>query len=128
MKLLLDTNAVLFAAQSPHRISEPVRRLLAEAGNQLTYSVTALWEIAIKNGSQRSFDVDAQALRGLLQEEGFQELPVTGEHALALRRLPRLHRDPFDRILLAQALVENMTLITSDRDMLRYKDVPMLPI
>ncbi len=128
MRLLLDTNAVIWAALDPDRISEPIRRLLSDTGNQLSYSVTALWEIAIKNGTRKSLQIDPFTLRALLKEAGFEELPITAEHTLATSRLPRLHGDPFDRILLAQAAVEEMTLITSDRTMLEYPNISMLPV
>ncbi len=127
MRLILDTNAVLWTTFEPERIRESTRALLADAENEVSYSVTALWEIAIKNGTRRPLCVDPFALRGLLQEEGFRELPITAEHALAVSGLPRLHGDPFDRILIAQAMVERMTLVTSDRVILRYPGVKLLP-
>ncbi len=133
MKLLLDTNAVIWAAFDPNRISEPIRRLLSDTGNQLSYSVTALWEIAIKNGTRRalqinSLQIDPFQFRNLLQGAGFAEVPITAEHTLGTAQLPRLHGDPFDRILLAQAVIEDMTLITSDRTMLQYPGIAMLAV
>lgn len=127
MNLLLDTNAVLWTALEPERLSERTRTLLSDDANNVSYSVTALWEIAIKNGTRRSLNVDPFTLRALLREEGFGELPITAEHALAVSGLPRLHGDPFDRILIAQAVVERLTLITADRAMLRYPGVMLLP-
>ncbi len=126
MKLLLDTNAVLWIAFEPERIRESTYALLSEAGTEINYSVTALWEIAIKNGTSRSLHVNPSVFRGLLQKEGFGELPIRAEHTLAVQSIPRLHGDPFDRILIAQAMVEGMTLLTSDRIMLRYPDVKLL--
>ncbi len=128
MNLLLDTNALICMAMQPERISESIRGLLSDVNNELSYSVTALWEIAIKNGTRRSLHIDPFAFRGLLQEADLDELPITAEHTLATSRLPRIHGDPFDRILIAQALVEGMTLITSDRVMLEYPGVLMLAL
>ena len=115
-------------ANQPERISEPTRQVLSEISNELNYSVTALWEIVIKNGTRRSLHVDPFAFRALLLEAGFEELPIKAEHAIAAGGLPRLHGDHFDRILIAQAIVEGMVLITSDRAMLMYPGVMKLPL
>lgn len=128
MKFLLDTNAVLWIAFEPERIRESTRALLSDTGNEVSYSVTALWEVAIKNGTRRSLYVDPSVLRSLLLKEGFEELSITAEHTLAVQNLPRLHGDPFDRILIAQAMAEGLTLITSDRIMLRYPGVKLLAL
>ncbi len=128
MKLLLDTNAVIAVAVQPEKVSKPIRLLLADIHNELSYSVTALWEITIKNGTRRSLRINPFAFRVLLQENGFRELSITAEHTLAVNQLPRIHGDPFDRILIAQAMVEGMTLVTSDREMLDYTNAPMLPL
>ncbi len=89
--------------------------------NELFFSAASLWEIAIKTSLGRSdFSIDARVLRRGLLDHGFAELPVTGEHAVAIDGLPPIHRDPVDRILVAQARVEGITLLTSDSTMARY--------
>ena len=92
------------------------------AENELLFSAASLWEITIKSSLGREdFRVDAGALRRGLLENGYFELPVTGEHAIAIETLPPLHKDPFDRLLLAQAFVERLTLITADTQLARYE-------
>ncbi|WP_291830058.1 type II toxin-antitoxin system VapC family toxin, partial [Bosea sp. (in: a-proteobacteria)] len=89
--------------------------------SELYFSAASLWEIAIKTSLGRSdFSVDARLLRRGLLDHGFAELPVTGEHAVAIDGLPPIHRDPFDRILVAQAKVEGIILLTSDNTVARY--------
>jgi PIN domain nuclease of toxin-antitoxin system len=121
MKLLLDTHLLLWAAGAPERLSRPARALLGARGNSLIFSAASIWEIVIKAGLGRAdFQVEPQRLRRELLLHGYEELPISGEHALALRTLPALHKDPFDRILFAQARCEAMTLVTADRDLAAY--------
>jgi PIN domain nuclease of toxin-antitoxin system len=121
MKLLLDTHLLLWAAGAPERLSRPARSLLVARGNSLVFSAASIWEIVIKAGLGRAdFQVEPQRLRQELLLHGYEELPISGEHALALRTLPALHKDPFDRILFAQARCEAMTLVTADRDLAAY--------
>ena len=121
MKLLLDTHLLLWAAGAPERLSRTVRALLGARGNSLIFSAASIWEIVIKAGLGRAdFQVEPQRLRQELLLHGYEELPISGEHALALRTLPTLHKDPFDRILFAQARCEAMTLVTADRDLAAY--------
>jgi PIN domain nuclease of toxin-antitoxin system len=95
--------------------------LIGAPENEINYSVVGLWEVAIKNGLGRSdFSVDLASLRRRLLDNGYREIPVTGEHALAIERLPVLHRDPFDRLLVAQATVEGMILLTADATLASY--------
>ena len=97
------------------------RALLAEEANRLVFSAASLWEIAIKRGLDREdFQVDAGRLRRGLLDHDYAELPVTGAHALAIETLPPIHQDPFDRILVAQALVEGITLVTGDARLAKY--------
>ncbi len=85
------------------------------------YSVASLWELAIKYGLRRpSFVFDPRLLRRQLLGNGFGELAITGEHAIAVDQLPLLHKDPFDRLLIAQSIVEGITLITADPIVARY--------
>jgi len=122
MKLLLDTHLLLWAAGKPNRLSVKARALVGDAANELVFSAASLWEIAIKRMLGRDdFRVDPRLLRRGLVDNGYSELAVQGEHALALDGLPPIHRDPFDRILVAQALVEGLLLLTTDPVVARYK-------
>lgn len=115
MKLLLDTHLLLWAAGEPDKLSARARALMEDPGNDLVFSVASLWEITIKAGLGRTdFQVDPHLLRRGLIENGYEELPITSQHALAVRHLPDVHRDPFDRILVAQATVEGLLLLTHD--------------
>lgn len=121
MKLLLDTQVLLWAAGQPERLSAAARRQLSNPKNELLFSAASLWEIAIKHGLGRhDFRVDPRILRRGLLDHGYTELPITSEHAVSVDALPDLHKDPFDRILLAQALTEGITLITADAQLARY--------
>lgn len=115
MKLLLDTHLLLWAAAQPERLPEEARVLMEAPENELVFSVASVWEVAIKSALGRDdFTVDAAVLRRGLIENGYLELPVAGEHAVAVSTLPPLHRDPFDRLLVAQAQIEGIMLLTVD--------------
>ena len=121
MKLLLDTQILLWAAGQPARLSTAARKLLNNPNNELLFSAASLWEIAIKNTLGREdFRVEPRTLRRGLLDNGYVELPITGQHAVSIDGLPLLHKDPFDRLLLAQALTEGITLITADAQLARY--------
>jgi PIN domain nuclease of toxin-antitoxin system len=121
VKALLDTHLLLWNAGRPDLLSAEARRIIDSADSELYFSAASLWEIAIKASLGRSdFSVDARLLRRGLLDHGFAELPVTSEHAVAIDGLPPIHRDPFDRILVAQAKVEGITLLTSDNTVARY--------
>jgi PIN domain nuclease of toxin-antitoxin system len=121
VKLLLDTHLLLWAAGQPERLSTSARALLDDPRNALLFSAASLWEIAAKRGLGRDdFQVDSRLLRRGLLDNGYGELPVTGEHAVAAGDLPPIHKDPFDRILIAQSLTEGITLLTSDPLVARY--------
>jgi len=121
MKLLLDTHLLLWAAGSPDLLPATARPLLEDAQNELLFSAASLWEIAIKSGLGRSdFKVDARVLRRGLLDNGYQELFITSEHAVFIDSLLPLHKDSFDRILLAQACVEGITLLTTDSLVAQY--------
>lgn len=121
MKLLLDTHLLLWAAGSPDRLPATARVLLEEPQNELFFSAASLWEIVIKRGLGRSdFQVDARVLRRGLRDNGYQELAITGEHTLFIDSLPPLHKDSFDRILVAQATVEGIALLTADAMVAQY--------
>jgi PIN domain nuclease of toxin-antitoxin system len=121
VKLLLDTQLLLWAAGQPDRLSADARKLLQDAGNELLFSAASLWEVAIKNSLGREdFQVEPRLLRRGLLDNGYVELPVTSQHAVSIDGLPPLHKDPFDRLLLAQALIEGITLLTTDGQLARY--------
>lgn len=121
MKLLLDSHLLLWAAGTPERLSAAARALLEDPDSELLFSAASLWEIAIKRALGREdFQVDARVLRRGLLDNGYAELAVTSEHAVAIDTLPPIHRDPFDRLLVAQAQVEGITLLTSDESIARY--------
>lgn len=121
MKLLLDTHLLIWAASEPTRLSTTARDSIEDSRNEVHFSVGSLWEIVIKSALQRSdFDVDASLLRRGLSDNGYRELTVDGRHVLAVGSLPAMHRDPFDRILIAQARTEGMSLLTTDAVMASY--------
>jgi PIN domain nuclease of toxin-antitoxin system len=121
VKLLLDTHLLLWAAHNPKRIPKAARALIEDLGNELLFSAASLWEIVIKCSLGREdFQVDARLLRRALLDNGYTELPITSEHAVNVDQLPSTHKDPFDRILVAQARVEGVTLVTNDRKLIGY--------
>ena len=121
MRLLLDTHLLLWAADSLERVPVGARALMADLENELLFSVVSLWEVAIKSGLNRpDFQVDARLLRRGLIDNGYVELPISGEHAVAVDTLPSIHKDPFDRLLMAQATVEGFVLLTNDATLSRY--------
>ena len=121
MKLLLDTHLLLWAAYKPERLSSAARSLLEDPNSELVFSSASLWEVVIKHGLGRpDFRTDPRLLRRGLVENGYVELTVTSAHALAVDTLPQLHKDPFDRLLVAQALAEGMTFATTDAQLPAY--------
>ena len=121
MSVLVDTHLLLWTAGAPHRLSPAARALLEAPGEQLWFSAASLCEIAVKRALGREdFQVEPRRLRRGLLDNGWRELPITSEHAVAVLDLPPLHKDPFDRILLAQAHVEGVLLATSDRVVAQY--------
>ncbi len=121
MRFLLDTQVLLWAAGVPERLPNDVRDLIEDSGTELVFSPASIWEVAIKNGlGRKDFRVDPRLLRRGLLENGYFELAVTGEHAARVDILPPIHEDPFDRILVTQALIEGITLLTADPLVARY--------
>ena len=121
MKLLLDTHLLLWAAGLPDQLPATARLLMEDPQNELLFSAASLWEIVIKRGLGRSdFQVDARVLRRGLLDNGYQELVITSEHSVSIDSLPPIHKDPFDRILVAQAIVEGITLLTADAVVAQY--------
>lgn len=121
MNLLIDTHLLLWAAYAPQRLSPAAQSQLLDTANRLHFSVASLWEVAIKRALNRpDFRVDPGSLRTGLLSSTYAELPIDSRHVLGLATLPPLHGDPFDRILIAQAAVEGMILLTSDETVARY--------
>lgn len=121
MRLLLDTHVLLWAAGESPLLSSKAQALIADPANEILFSVASLWEIAIKDARRRAdFTVDAADLRAGLVANAYVELPILGAHVLFTARLPAIHRDPFDRMLVAQALVEGLTLLTGDSVVASY--------
>jgi PIN domain nuclease of toxin-antitoxin system len=121
VKFLLDTNLLLCAAGNPNRLSSDARNLINDMENELLFSVVSLWEISIKRGLGRDdFKVDPRLLRRGLLDNGYGELPIISDHVVAIDMLPPIHKDPFDRILVSQAIVEGVTLLTTDSLLMRY--------
>lgn len=127
MKLLLDTHILLWAAGQTEKLSDSARILLTTPENVLYFSAASIWEIVIKLGLGREgFKVDPYRLRKMLVEHGYTELPITAEHALRVDSLPLLHKDPFDRLLIAQARSEGMLLLTCDTAVSQYQESVLL--
>ncbi len=121
MRLLLDTHILLWAVGLPEHRTEQVASLIDDPATQPIFSAASIWEIAIKSPLGRGDPVpDPHQLRRGLAEHDYTELPVTSAHAAAVAHLPPIHKDPFDRILIAQAQVEGITLLTADRTVARY--------
>jgi PIN domain nuclease of toxin-antitoxin system len=121
LKLLLDTHILLWAAGQPDRLSPLARDMIVDRRNTLFFSAASIWEIVIKMGIGRDdFNVDPYRLRKMLVLNDYNELPITSEHVLRVGTLPPLHKDPFDRILIAQARSEGMSLLTVDTQVAAY--------
>ncbi len=121
MKLLLDTHLLLWAAGQPEKLSAIASSLISDPENALLFSAASLWEITIKAGLNRDdFRVDPRVLRRGLLDNGYIELPITSEHAVTTDQLPLIHKDPFDRILIAQSIIEGITLLTTDKLVAQY--------
>ncbi len=119
MRLLLDTHILLWAAAG--ELSPQAARYVEDMDNMLYFSAASIWEVAIKRGlGKANFNADPATLYGGLIASGYMELPIIGRHTLLVAALPNLHKDPIDRILLAQAAYEGMPLLTSDAAIARY--------
>ncbi|MDR3517331.1 MAG: type II toxin-antitoxin system VapC family toxin [Azospirillaceae bacterium] len=118
MRLLLDTHVLLWTLAGSARIAS-ARDMILSADTQVFASIASWWEISIKAAIGK-LDADVAALRLAARDSGFQELPVLGLHVEALAGLPLVHRDPFDRMLVAQAVAEPMCLLTADAQLVAY--------
>lgn len=121
MKFLLDTYLLLWVASDPDRLSLKAKKYIDNMDNELFFSPASLWEIAIKNSLMRDdFCVEPRLLRRGLRDNGYCEMSITSDHTLFISHLPLIHKDPFDRLLIAQSIVEEMTLLTSDNIVAQY--------
>ena len=122
MRLLLDTHLLLWAIADSKRLPTEVRALLEDESNEVYYSAASIWEIAIKASLKRKdFRIDLKLSLSTLPEMGGVELPVTAAHAAGVGKLPYIHRDPFDRLLIAQSIAEPLILLTNDNILGRYR-------
>jgi PIN domain nuclease of toxin-antitoxin system len=127
MRLLLDTHVALWAVTDDPQLSEAARALIVEPANEVFISVAAIWEIAIKHAvRRRAMPVSAAAALADFLAAGFQVLDIIPAHVLALEALPGLHGDPFDRIMVAQALSTPLRLLTRDTKVAAYSDSIMV--
>ena len=121
MKLLLDTHILLWAAGEPQKLPVKIRQLIEDEENTLFFSAASIWEIVMKNGLGRSdFQIEPRMFRAALMDNGYLELPITSEHVLFVHDLPPLHKDPVDRILVAQSSIEGMAVLTVDQAVIDY--------
>jgi PIN domain nuclease of toxin-antitoxin system len=121
VRVLLDTHLLLWSVASSRRLPKGARSLILDAANEVFYSAASVWEVAIKSAlRRRDFMANPTVLVRALAQSGFSELPVTAANAARVARLPAIHRDPFDRMLVAQSLAEPMTLLTNDAALVRY--------
>jgi PIN domain nuclease of toxin-antitoxin system len=122
LNLLLDTHVALWAAGGNSRLPERARDLIADSANGVAVSVVALWEIAIKHSKRGAPEMPLSAKEALqgFAEAGFELLTVKPAHVVSTEMLPDLHADPFDRMLVAQALTEGFRLVTSDKIVAKY--------
>ena len=122
MRLLLDTHVFLWWVTADRRLSKRIREAIAAAETEVAVSAATFWEIAIKIGLGR-MEASIEELMSALAADGFEELPVRASHTLNVASLPSLHSDPFDRLLIAQAIAGNYSLVTRDTSILAYSSV-----
>lgn len=121
MKYLLDTHLLLWIAEDSPHLSKKAKILINNLDNELLFSAANLWEISIKNAIGRAdFQIDARLLRRNFLDNGYCELPITSKHVVAIDTLPLIHKDPFDRLLITQCMVEGITLLTTDSVVAQY--------
>jgi len=121
MRFLLDTHVILWGLTEPERLSHRARELLDDNANEFVFSSVNIWEIAVKRALGRpDFLTEAATARRQLLVTGFFELAMISEHAIFAASLPQIHKDPFDRLLVSQATVEGIMLLTSDRIVAKY--------
>ena len=122
MRLLIDTHLLLWAANDT--LPEEAVSFFTDENNELYFSSATIWEVVIKRSLDRpDFQINPNDLFTGLVNNGYNELPVTSYHSLLVAHLPPFHKDPFDRILIAQAMAEGLTLLSSDQMVSRYSQV-----
>ncbi len=127
MRILLDTHLILWALTDSPRLPAAARKLIEDEKNHIYFSAASVWEVSIKHSlSAKQMPVSGTKLNGFLREAGYFELPVSAVHAAAVETLPHYHKDPFDRILVAQAVSEPMCLLTHDSILQQYGESVLL--
>jgi len=123
MRLLLDTHILLWSLADPRRLPESAREAIETGDNEILFSAASIWEIAIKAQLLRAeFGVDTATIISAARETRFTELAISAEHAAAVSALPPHHKDPFDRLLMAQAFTEPARLVTADKALAAYSN------
>ncbi len=124
MRLLVDTHVLLWAVAEPQKLPEASRARLEAPENEVLFSAASIWELAIKLQIRRLvLPVELEAITEAARRMGFVELPISAAHVTGVKRLPSYHRDPFDRLLIAQAIHELALLLTADRILGQYSDL-----
>ncbi len=124
MRVLLDTHIALRAITDSSKLPETARELILDASNTIFLSAASVWEIAIKHRRKRSaMPLSGSEARHWFRLSGYRDLPITGQHAAAIDDLPPVHGDPFDRILIAQAITEPLRLLTHDETLAEYSQL-----
>ncbi len=124
MRLLLDTHVLLWALSSPGKLQKDARDAIEDAGNEVMFSAASIWEVAIKASLKRiDFQVSPEEITAAALESGFSELPIRSSAAAYIARLPAHHRDPFDRLLIAQAITEPAVFFTADAELECYSEL-----
>jgi PIN domain nuclease of toxin-antitoxin system len=119
--LLLDTQILFWAVHDPSRLPRTAAEMIEDRSNSVYFSLVSIWEASIKFALGRpDFNMQPTVLRDSLLREGFRELPIASQHVIAVSRMPLLHRDPFDRLLVAQADFEGLILMTTDKVLAQY--------
>ncbi|MGL4322703.1 MAG: type II toxin-antitoxin system VapC family toxin [Beijerinckiaceae bacterium] len=129
MKILLDTHIALWSVINPNRLDTDIRRLIATDADTVFVSAASIWEIAIKRALPKRAGrpaLSAQEASRAFSDAGYASLDITPAHAITVESLPPIHADPFDRMLIAQALSEPLRLVTADKMVARYSDTVIL--
>lgn len=129
MRILADTSIILWALADIGRLPERALQVLTEPANKMAFSLVSIWEIAIKHMLKKpDFAADPELVLGTLRDNGWEEIGISGKHIVSLGALPDLHNDPFDRLLIAQARVQGVPLLTADSKIMQYPDVPLIAV
>ncbi len=122
MKYLLDTHILLWALLEPEKLSQKTKKIFLSKEHELLFSPVSIWEIVIKSHLGRDdFKVDAHLILRALLDNGYEELSITSMHTAFISNLPNIHKDPFDRLLIAQSMLEGIMLITADPIIKQYE-------